>query len=294
MRCHYCHAENLEPAAQCPVCAAILPSPLLAREERKLVSVLFADVRGSLDLIHGRDPEEAREMLDPVLALMAAAVERFGGQVLQTLGDGIMAVFGVPRGQEDHAVCACHAALTMRDAAAEYATVLRDRHGVVLAIRVGLNSGEVLFRDTEADGTGQAREPTASGEAVHLAARMEQMARPGTVRITAATLRLAQGHVEVRPLGPQRIKGLPLLVPVFDSSTAVSGRPRLRITAAKRGGLTPFIGRSAEMRSLTTAMRRAAEGHGQVVALVGEAGCGKSRIVYQAAKRASAEGFEGT
>src|ERR1700675_823617 len=155
--------------------------------ERKLVTVLFADLRGSLELLVDRDPEEARALLDPVLERMMEAVHRYEGTVSQILGDGVMAIFGAPLAHEDHALRACYAALRMKEAVHAYAEELRRRQGVPVQIRVGLNSGEVVVGSLGGDFL---VEYTAIGQNAHLAARMEQIAQPGTTLVTAATLRL--------------------------------------------------------------------------------------------------------
>jgi class 3 adenylate cyclase len=167
--------------------------------ERKQVTVLFADLKGSMELLADRDPEEARKLLDPVLERMMAAVHRYEGIVNQVMGDGIMALFGAPIAHEDHAVRACYAALDMQTVIRRYTEEVRHSHGIEVQIRVGLNSGEVVVR---AIGSDLHMDYTAVGQTTHLAARMEQLATPGTIRLTADTLRLAEGYIEVKPLGP--------------------------------------------------------------------------------------------
>jgi class 3 adenylate cyclase/tetratricopeptide (TPR) repeat protein len=254
----------------------ILISRSALEGERKQVTVLFADLKGSLELLADRDPEEARQLLDPVLQHMMAAVHRYEGTVNQVMGDGIMALFGAPLAHEDHAVRACYAALAMQDALRRYSDEVRRMHGVEVQIRVGLNSGEVVVR---AIGNDLHMDYSAIGETTHLAARMEQLAPPGTIRLTAATLRLVEGFMRVNALGPVPVKGLTAPVEVFDLVGASALRHRLQAAAAR--GLTRFVGRDAELAALGQALARAAAGHGQVVALVGEAGVGKSRLVYE-------------
>jgi class 3 adenylate cyclase len=177
----------------------ILTSKAALEGERKQVTVLFADLKGSMELLADGDPEEARKLLDPVLDRMMEAVHRYEGTVNQVMGDGIMALFGAPLAHEDHAVRACYAALRMRESLKRYADDARRSHGVEVQIRVGLNSGEVVVRTIGSD---LRMDYTAVGQTTHLAARMEQLAPPGTVRLTAETVRLAEGYVEVRSLGP--------------------------------------------------------------------------------------------
>jgi class 3 adenylate cyclase/tetratricopeptide (TPR) repeat protein len=244
--------------------------------ERKQVTVLFADLKGSMELLADRDPEEARKLLDPVLERMMEAVHHYEGTVNQVMGDGIMALFGAPLAHEDHAVRACYAALRMQDAIRRYAEEVRRTHGIEIRVRVGINSGEVVVRSIGSD---LRMDYTAVGQTTHLAARMEQLALPGTIRLTAATLALAEGYVEVSPLGPVPVKGLTEPVEVYDLAGA--GAARTRLQAARGRGLTRFVGRDAEMQQLRLAADEARRGRGQVVAVVGEPGVGKSRLYYE-------------
>ena len=244
--------------------------------ERKQVTVLFADLKDSTELIRGLDPEAAQQLLDPALHRMMDAVHRFEGTVNQVLGDGIMALFGAPIAHEDHALRACYAALAMQAAMRAYTEEVRRTRGLELRMRVGLNSGEVVVR---AIGNDLHMDYSAVGETTHLAARMEQMATPGSIRLTAATLRLVEGLVQVTALGPVPVKGLDEPVEVFELVGASRLRRRLQAAAAR--GLTPFVGRQQELEALHQALAQAQTGHGQVVALVGEAGVGKSRLVYE-------------
>jgi class 3 adenylate cyclase len=254
----------------------ILTSRSALEGERKQVTVLFADLKGSMELLADRDPEEARQLLDPVLERMMAAVHRYEGTVNQVMGDGIMALFGAPLAHEDHAVRACYAALAMQAAVKQYAAEVQRSHGVPVQIRVGLNTGEVVVR---AIGSDLHMDYTAVGQTTHLAARMEQMALPGSILLTQATLSLAEGYVQVTPLGPVPVKGVAAPIDVFELVGASGIRRRLQATAAR--GLTRFVGRDTELAALVQALAWAEAGHGQVVALVGEAGVGKSRLVYE-------------
>src|SRR5262245_19326859 len=254
----------------------IVTSKAALEGERKQVTVLFADLKGSMELLADRDPEEARKILDPVLERMMEAVHRYEGTVNQVMGDGIMALFGAPVAHEDHAVRACYAALRMHRVVAGYAGELRRRQGLDVQIRVGLNSGEVVVRSIGSD---LHMDYTAVGQTTHLAARMEQLARPGTTLLTGDTLRLAEGYVEVKTLGPTPVKGLANPVAVYEVTGA--GHARTRFEATVRRGLTQFVGRDAELEQLHRARQLAITGHGQVVAVIGEAGVGKSRLVYE-------------
>src|ERR1700682_5876486 len=191
----------------------ILSSKAALEGERKQVTVLFADLKGSMELLADRDPEEARKLLDPVLERMMEAVHRYEGTVNQVMGDGVMALFGAPLAHEDHAVRACYAALRMQDSVARYAEDLRRRHGADVQIRVGLNSGEVVVRSIGSD---LHMDYTAVGQTTHLAARMEQLARPGATLMTETTLRSVEGYVQVRSLGPTPIKGLTEAGPISE------------------------------------------------------------------------------
>jgi class 3 adenylate cyclase/tetratricopeptide (TPR) repeat protein len=271
-------AQERPPLAYTPTHLAekILTARHALEGERKQVTVLFADLKDSTELIRGLDPEAAQQLLDPAIHIMMDAVHRFEGTVNQVLGDGIMALFGAPIAHEDHALRACYAALAMQAAMQPYTEEVRRSRGLELRMRVGLNAGEVVVR---AIGNDLHMDYSAVGETTHLAARMEQMATPGTIRLTAATLRLVEGLVQANALGPVPVKGLAEPVEVFELLGASAIRRRLQAAAAR--GLTRFVSRQQELETLQQALERVAAGHGQVVALVGEAGVGKSRLVYE-------------
>ena len=254
----------------------ILTSKSAIEGERKQVTVLFADLKGSMELLVDRDPEEARKILDPVLEHMMEAVHQYEGTVNQVMGDGIMALFGAPLAHEDHAVRACYAALRMQDWVRRHSDELRRAKGIPIQIRVGLNSGEVVVRSIGSD---LRMDYTAVGQTTHLAARMEQMAAPGTVLTTAETFRLAEGYVEARSLGAMPIKGLEVPFEVFEVTGA--GHARSRLQASARRGLSRFVGRAPELGQLHRMLEQAEAGRGQVVAVVGEPGVGKSRLFHE-------------
>ena len=264
----------------------ILTSRSALEGERKQVTVLFADLKGSMELLADRDPEEARALLDPVLEHMMEAVHRYEGTVNQVMGDGIMALFGAPLAHEDHAVRACYAALRMQQAVKQHADGVRRRHGLTVQIRVGLNSGDVLVR---AIGSDLRMDYTAVGQTTHLAARMEQLADPGAIVLSPATLELVEGYVEVNPLGPRAVKGLAEPVEVYELVGA--GAVRSRLQAATARGLTRFVGRDGELEQLRQALERARAGHGQVVAVVGDPGVGKSRLAYEVTHSPRTDGW---
>jgi class 3 adenylate cyclase len=254
----------------------ILTSRSALEGERKQVTVLFADLKGSMELLAERDPEDARQLLDPVLERMMEAVHRYEGTVNQVMGDGIMALFSAPIAHEDHAARACYAALAMQEALQRYAEEVWRTQGLLVQMRVGLNSGEVVVR---AIGNDLHMDYSAVGQTTHLAARMEQLAAPGSVLLTAATLRLVEGLVRVQTLGPVPVKGMAEPVEVFELVGVTILRRRLQAAVAR--GLSPFVGRQPELEALQQALARAGAGQGQVVALLGEPGVGKSRLVYE-------------
>ena len=254
----------------------ILTSKSALEGERKQVTVLFADMKGSMELLAERDPEEARKLLDPVIEHMMEAVHRYEGTVNHILGDGIMALFGAPVAHEDHAVRACYAALRMQESVKRYAMEIQRTQGIPIQIRVGLNSGDVVVGSIRND---LHMDYTAIGQTAHLAARMEQMAMPGSVLMTADALRLAEGYVQVKSLGPVAVKGMNDPVDVYEVTGAGVARTRLQAAAAR--GLSRFVGRDDETEQLRKAFEEARVGHGQVVAVVGEPGVGKSRLFYE-------------
>ena len=245
--------------------------------ERKLITVLFADLKGSTELIADRDPEEARKLIDPVIEHICHAVEQYGGTVSEIMGDGVMALFGAPIAAEDHAVRACHAALTMLELVHHYDDEIQRACGIPIQIRVGLNSGDAVVQMTD---RGLYKSYTAIGLTVHIASRMEEMAKPGTALATAETVHLAKGYVEVRPIGPMHVKGVDRAIEVAEIRRAAMTRSRFD-TAPGRA-LTRFVGRAAELQVLQDAfMQVAREAVGRLLAIVGDAGMGKSRLVYE-------------
>ena len=254
----------------------ILTSKTALEGERKQVTVLFADLKGSMELLADRDPEEARKILDPVLELMMEAVHSYEGTVNQVMGDGIMALFGAPLAHEDHAVRACYAALRMQESVKRYAEGVRREQGATIRIRVGLNSGEVVVR---AIGGDLRMDYSAIGQSTHLAARMEQLADPGATLLTSDTLALAEGFVQVTSLGPMAVKGLAAPVEVYELTGVSTARSRLQAAATR--GLSRFVGRDAEIEQLHRAVEHARQGRGQVAAVVGRPGVGKSRLTFE-------------
>src|SRR5437870_11242869 len=244
--------------------------------ERKKVTVLFADLKGSLELLADRDPEDARALLDAVLERMMEAVHRYEGTVNQVMGDGIMALFGAPLAHEDHAVRACYAALRMQETVGRYAELIQKTEGISVRIRVGLNSGEVVVRSIGSD---LKMDYTAVGQTTHLAARMEQMADPGTIIVAPSTLRLAEGAVQVASLGARPIKGLDAPIEVSELVGGAPARSKLRFIGGQQ--LSRFIGRGAGLERLHALLELARAGQGQIAAVSSEAGVGKTRLLYE-------------
>ena len=254
----------------------ILTSKSVLEGERKQVTVLFADLKGSMELLADRDPEEARQLLDAVLERMMEAVHRYEGTVNQVMGDGIMALFGAPLALEFHAMRACYAALRMQDSVTWWAEQIQRMQGVTVRIRVGLNSGEVVVRSIGSD---LHMDYTAVGQTTHLAARMEQMAVPGTTVISPSTLQLAERTIRVSPLGLREVRGLDAPIEVYELVGAVPNRSILSAAAAER--LSQFVGRQSELQCLRQMLSEARAGRGRVAAVVAEPGVGKSRLIYE-------------
>ena len=235
--------------------------------ELKFVTVLLADIVGSTALVEGLDPEETIELLNPALEAMIDAVHAYEGTVNKMQGDGIMALFGAPIAHEDHAVRACYAALAMQER-------IRQGSDGDLRIRVGLHSGKVIVRYLRSDLT---VEYEADGPAVHLASRMESLAQPGAIYITGATYELAEGHISARSLGDISVKGISTPVKTYLLQGRVEQRSRWAARVAR--GLSPFVGRRQEAETLRKALEQAHSGAGNLVAVVGGPGIGKSRLI---------------
>jgi class 3 adenylate cyclase/tetratricopeptide (TPR) repeat protein len=255
--------------------------------ERKQVTVLFADVSGSMDLAEQQDPEEWREIMQRFFSTLAETVTRFEGTVDKFTGDGIMAIFGAPVAHEDHARRACYAALRMLDDVAEYAAELRRGKGLNFSTRIGINSGEVVVG---AIGGGGDSAYTAIGHTVGLAQRMEALAEPGKAYLTEHTAALARGYLDLRDLGKFEIKGASLPVQVFE--LAGVGQARSRLDLARERGFSRFVGRQRELRLLGQGLEEARAGRARAIGVVAEPGVGKSRLYHEFATRCRAEGIE--
>ncbi len=245
--------------------------------ERKTITALFADLKGSTALIEGLDPEEAQAILDPALQLMMDAVHGYEGYVAQALGDGIFALFGAPLAHEDHPQRALYAALRIQEEMRRYADALRQQGYPPLLMRVGLNTGEVVLRSIRKEDLHADYVPV--GHSTNLAARMEQLATPGAIVVSAHTHKLTEGYFTFKDLGPTPIKGVAEALNIYEVQGV--GLLRTRLQVAVRRGLTQFVGRQSEMEQLQRALEHAKAGHGQIVGTIGEPGLGKSRLFYE-------------
>jgi class 3 adenylate cyclase len=264
----------------------ILRARAAIQGERKQVTMMFADVRGSFEMIEGTDPESAQALFDSTIRLMVAAIHRYDGTVAQILGDGVVAIFGAPLAHEDHAVRAAYAALAMQEAARTRVTAPDASAALRPEIRIGLNSGEVVIG---AIGNDLSVNYRAVGPTTHMAARMEQTASPGTTRLTGETLRLAGGLIQVRALGPTMVKGVSHPVEIYE---LVGRTNRTRFQAHIDRGLSPFVGREIELDALRTTLNDVRAGTSHTVVIEGETGFGKSRLCHELVSDAAAAGCD--
>ena len=249
----------------------------LPEGERKTVTALFADIKGSMDLMEDIDPEQARALIDPALRIMIDAVHRYDGYIVQSTGDGVFALFGAPVAHEDHPHRALFSALKMQDDLRRYSSRLRESGDSPIEVRIGVNTGEAVVRTIK---TADAHtEYTPIGHATSLAARMQALAPTGSIAITENTRHLVEGYFELKPLGATRVKGLSDLINVYEVTG--TGPLRTRLQASAKRGFSKFVGRDAEMTQLEHALQLARSGHGQIVAAVGDAGVGKSRLFHE-------------
>ncbi len=293
--CRKCRAPLTDTPAAAPAPRAytpkhladkILTSRAVLEGERKQVTVLFADVKGSMELAEKLDPEEWSQIMSRFFQILSEGVERFEGFVDKFTGDGIMALFGAPIAHEDHARRACYAALHLVDGLRGYANELRLRRGLNFSARIGLNSGEVIVGKI---GDDLHMDYTAQGHTVGLASRMEQIAEAGKVYITAHTAALIQGYFALNDLGEMEIKGVHGAMHVYELIGL--GQMRTRLDVSRSRGFSRFVGRGDEMQVLESALARAREGNAQVVGIVGEAGLGKSRLCFEFLERCRARGL---
>jgi predicted ATPase/class 3 adenylate cyclase len=297
--CDSCNAQNIPQAKFCNVCGTSFsgdsPDGVAARRafsltkrpgesdnpsfcegERKTITALFADLRGSTELIRGLDPEDARAIIDPALRRMMDSVSRYGGYVVQSAGDGIFALFGAPIAYEDHPQRAIHAALEIQKEIKRLAPKTGTLQDITIEARVGLDTGEVVLREIETTG---GTEYTPIGLAANLAARIQNLAMPGAIVVTDRLRKLAEGYFQFTNLGPANVKGLIDSIAIHQVIGA--GPLRTRFQAAVQRGLSLFVGREAEIKQLENAFEQMKTGHGQVVTVVGSPGVGKSRLLFE-------------
>ena len=245
--------------------------------ERKTVTALFADIKGSTELMEDLDPEEARAIIDPALKLMIEAVRRYDGYVVQSTGDGIFALFGAPMAHEDHPQRSLYAALRMQEDLKRYSAKVVADGSTPIQSRVGINTGEVVVRSIQT-GAGNV-EYTPIGHTTNLASRMQSAAPVGSIAVSEATRKLCEGYFILKPLGATKVKGVSELVNIYEVTGLGPLRTRLQRAAAR--GLTKFVGRQREMEVLKHALEQARTGHGQIVAAMAEPGVGKSRLFFE-------------
>lgn len=291
--CRSCgHAVSAAPVTPATTPASGIPAPdtyvpkhlaekiLASRHklegERKQVTVLFADIKGSTKLLEKLDPEEAQKIIDPVLQIMMDAVHKYEGTVNQVLGDGIMALFGAPLAHEDHALRACYAALAMQEEMRRHRQRAGQTEESGVHVGIGMNSGEVVVRSIDTDLN---IDYSALGHTTHLAARMQELAGPGIALLSASTLRQVEGFIQVQSLGAVQAKGVSRPVEAYSLVGATTARTRVQAGAAR--GLTPLVGRNAEIDIFNKLVERASAGRGQILAMIGEPGIGKSRLVHE-------------
>ncbi|MBV8770744.1 MAG: AAA family ATPase [Deltaproteobacteria bacterium] len=295
MVCPSCHFENPPGFKFCGQCTTALgtdsakprwSNPAATSEtdnsaaidgERKTVTAFFADIKGSMELMEDLDPEEARAIVDPALKLMIGAIQHYDGFVVQSTGDGIFALFGAPVGHEDHPQLSLYAAVRIHEEIRRYDDRLRGRGQAPLLVRIGVNTGEVVVRSIQTS-AGHA-EYTPIGHSTSLAARLQALAAPGSTVISSSTQKFVEGYFQLRSLGPTTLKGVSEPIEVFE--VIGLGPLRTRFQAAARRGLTRFIGRDPELAQMRQALELARGGHGQIVAAIGEAGVGKSRLFFE-------------
>ena len=282
-RCRDCDQRNPTPFLRCRQCgAAREASPAateIVRSERKLVTILFADIRGSLELIHGHDPEQVSAMLESRVDLMIQAVQTFDGTVSRVMGDGIMAMFGAPRAAEHHALRACLSALRIRETAMQPTGPRDVAAGDPISLRVGLGSGEVVVKPLVAHNFAGY---DADGEVVHLAARMEQIAAPNSILLTPQTARLVNREFKLRALGQTDIRGLAAQMELYE---LVARLPRRKdLLAIDDKPATSLVGRDRELAIIANIRQQVLEGQGRIISILGDAGCGKSRLLQEALK----------
>src|ERR1700757_4910090 len=281
LSCESCGTELNETAKFCNECGAAVATATTPAEYKQ-VTVLFADVAHSMDIAAAVGTERLREIMTDLADRCAAVVQRYGGTVDKFTGDGIMAVFGAPVALEDHAVRACLAALGIQEETARLATEVKGRDGIDLQLRVGLNSGQVIAGEIGSGPFGY----TAIGDQVGMAQRMESVAPPGGVMLSASTARLVDGVATLGEVELVEIKGVDVPVPARRLMGMGDGH-----RGARRAALN-LVGRGWEMSAVEGLLDRAIDGHGAVVGVVGSPGIGKSRLVHEVSAMATTRRVE--
>lgn len=279
MTCPSCAAENPDNSRFCNQCGTPLEGGRPLEGERKRVTVLFADVVDSTAIAEGLDPEPYAEVMNGAFAFMCEAVVRYGGTVARLMGDAVVAFFGAPVAHEDDAERAVRAGLTIQADAREYARAIEPRHGIRFNVRVGINTGLVVAGEMGSEGR---TEYTAMGDATNVAARLQGLARPGTVLVSASTRRLVASLFDFEPLGSLLLKGKSAPIEAYEvRESAHAAGPARGI----EGMQSPLVGRDEELGRLTARVSALREGRGSVIAVLGEAGIGKSRLLAEARSR---------
>jgi len=289
-RCDGCGSELLPESYFCHACGAPQNDPATraaaAPGERKRITVLFVDLFGGIERGDRIDAEQWHDIVDRFFSVVSVGVRHFGGTIDRLTDEGVKVLFGAPAALESHATQACHAALHVAQRLEELAASFRGRAGFALAVRMGLNSGEVVFGRV---GGSSAARFTSQGHPAALAARMQQLAEPGRIYLTEHTAVLVKDYFELRELGPRSVRNADRAVRVFSLLGARAQRTRL--DAARERGLSPFVGREVELRMLTQQLERTNHDGSRIVGIVGEPGIGKSRLVEEFVERQRLRGI---
>src|ERR687883_513802 len=281
--CPNCETVNPEGARFCLNCGNRLETQVRVDGERKYVTVLFADVVDSTGLGERLDPEQGAEIMNGAFAFFDTSVTKYGGTVARLLGDAIIAFFGAPVAHEDDAERAVRAGLDLQAAAREYARAVRRDYGVDFKVRIGINTGLAVLA---AVGDEIKTEYTAMGDTTNVAARLQSAAEPGTVLISADTYHLVKQLFELRPRGGAMVKGKSAPIVTYEvlSPRVVPGKVR-----GLEGLTSPLVGRAAEFKLVNDKLNEVREGRGAFVAVIGEAGLGKSRLLAEISESAKSE-----
>src|SRR5439155_14307331 len=270
--------RGADPVAYTPkhLAEKILTSKSAIEGERKRVTVMFADISGFTAMSERLDPEDVHNIMDRAFEVILEAVHRYEGTINQFLGDGVMALFGAPIAHEDHAARALLAALAVDRELAPLREEIKRRHGRDFLMRIGINTGQVVVG---AIGRDLRMDYTAVGDTTNLAARLLNLAKPGQIVVSRYTQHLRDGFFVFDDLGEFEVKGKTHPIRAYALTGEVHGQTRLLVSKAR--GLTPLVGREVELARLHEAYRRAVDGQGVVMLILGEAGQGKSRLLHE-------------